>query len=260
MDLNSLSPDELQALMDVTPDSLAVHCGIISDQPAVSEEVRTWKLQRQVSDVLRAPHGLTASDQILSGFSAKYLRDLVAAYKARASPTGAVVSILSTISHLPYFVRYQKAPECSDLAVLQATYIANAQDDPSDQDVIAEMCQFLSTLFVLQGTSPVPEDVKKKLMSKLRTWRRRYRDSFAAESSGRCLDALAGDRELTEMSMILKSILEKPLNECGAPGCNSGVQRDLKQCGRCKSIVYCGIPHQKEHWSEHKKLCFPATF
>lgn len=31
--------------------------------------------------------------------------------------------------------------------------------------------------------------------------------------------------------------------------------RDLKRCSRCNMLSYCGIPHQKDHWSEHSDFC-----
>ena len=30
---------------------------------------------------------------------------------------------------------------------------------------------------------------------------------------------------------------------------------ELKRCGCCKMIAYCGKSHQKEHWPQHKELC-----
>ena len=30
---------------------------------------------------------------------------------------------------------------------------------------------------------------------------------------------------------------------------------NLKMCGGCKTVGYIGKEEQKEHWSEHKKLC-----
>jgi hypothetical protein len=92
----------------------------------------------------------------------------------------------------PYFIRFQKTPAASDLVVLQATRMANAIDDPSDPEVIGDICQFLSTLLVLQGTTAIPEDIKEKLVQKLNTWRRRYEGRFPGETSDRCYQSLKG--------------------------------------------------------------------
>ena len=72
--------------------------------------------------------------------------------------------------------------------------MANAIDDPSNPKVIAEICQFLSTLLVLQGTTAIPEDVKEKLIPKLTTWRRRYKGQHPGETSDRCYQSLKGTR------------------------------------------------------------------
>ena len=92
----------------------------------------------------------------------------------------------------PYFVRFQKTPAASDLVVLQATRMANTIDDPSDPKVIGDICQFLSTLLVLQGTTAIPEDIKEKLIQKLNIWRRRYEGQFSGETSDRCYQSLKG--------------------------------------------------------------------
>ncbi|KAF8555674.1 hypothetical protein OG21DRAFT_1507438 [Imleria badia] len=170
--------------------------------------------------------------------------------------------MINVVCHLPYFVRFQKTPAGSDLVVLEATRIGNAVDDPSESE-IGEICQFLSTLLVLQGTSTIPEDIKQKLIPKLDTWRRRYDGQFPGETSDRCYQSLKGTLEMTMMSRMMKDKLEMPLSQCGARGCDlraDSVGLELKQCSRCKSAVYCGATHQKEHWAEHKKKCYPAAF
>lgn len=30
---------------------------------------------------------------------------------------------------------------------------------------------------------------------------------------------------------------------------------EWKHCGKCRSVYYCGVEHQRQDWSEHKKLC-----
>lgn len=65
-------------------------------------------------------------------------------------------------------------------------------DDPSDPKVVAEVCQCLSTLLVLQGTTAIPEDIKKKLIPKFNAWRRRYQGQVAGETSDRCYQSLIG--------------------------------------------------------------------
>ncbi|KAF8141455.1 hypothetical protein EV363DRAFT_1308138 [Boletus edulis] len=155
--------------------------------------------------------------------------------------------MINAVCHLPYF----------------ATRIANTMDDPSEPKIIFEICQFLSTFLVLQGTTAIPEDVKQKLIPKLNTWRRRYQGQFPGETSDRCYLSLTGSLEMVVLSKMMKETLEKPLNQCGVRGCDRRVDSvgpELQQCSRCKSAVYCGASHQKQHWTEHKKSCYPATF
>ena len=40
---------------------------------------------------------------------------------------------------------------------------------------------------------------------------------------------------------------------CGNPACYN--HQNLKACGRCKVVYYCGTFCQKEHWKMHKKDC-----
>jgi len=41
-------------------------------------------------------------------------------------------------------------------------------------------------------------------------------------------------------------------NRCGLESCTNDAN---KMCIQCKSIYYCSVEHQKEHWPEHKKKC-----
>ncbi|KIJ21018.1 hypothetical protein PAXINDRAFT_165814 [Paxillus involutus ATCC 200175] len=265
--MSFLSPAEVQALADVTAESLAAVCGLKGDHWSdTSEDRRMAALKHQLL-ILRPTRALAGSvsesDVVLSKFSAKYLPSLVARYKTYTTPVNSAVAMINVVSHLPYFLRFQKTPECSDLVVLQATRIAIAENDPSDPDVLGGMCQFLSTLLILQGISTIPQDVKQKLVQKLDTWRHRYDGQWAAETSGCCCGFLSGNFAMTQVSRKVKDMCETVLNHCAAQGCDRRVGvagPELKQCSRCKSVVYCGEPHQKQHWAQHKKLCFPPTF
>ncbi|KAG9313150.1 hypothetical protein JVU11DRAFT_6600 [Chiua virens] len=227
---------EVQALLNVTARSLASHCGLendASDPDVRSEERRFADLRRQIGLIQRWPRHQAVA--VYSEFSAQYLPALVALYKTYTTPYNIPMMTINSISDLPYFVRLQRTPVASDMVVLQATRIADAADGPSDLDIIAEQCQFLSTLLVLQGTTSIPEDVKKKLVPKLNMWRRRYNGQFAAETAGRCYEALRGARDMVEMSKLMKGTLEKPLNQCGAQGCchrTDSADSELKQCSR----------------------------
>jgi hypothetical protein len=68
-----------------------------------------------------------------------------------------------------------------------------AQDFDIDISGIGEICQFLSTLMVLQGTSEITEDEKALLLPKLAGWKRSGRGVLAGNTSERCLDLLTND-------------------------------------------------------------------
>ncbi|KAF8448862.1 hypothetical protein L210DRAFT_3387694 [Boletus edulis BED1] len=257
--MQALNPEEVQDILNVTAQSITRHCGLTNDpsNPDVrSEEHRLIDLSRQVG--LFSRQQITTPLNILIRFSAKHLPALVAQYKKHTAPYNIATVMINAVCHLPYFVRYQKTPAASDLAVLQATRIANTMDDPSEPKIIFEICQFLSTFLVLQGTTAIPEDVKQKLIPKLNTWRRRYQGQFPGETSDRCYLSLTGSLEMVVLSKMMKETLEKPLNQCGVRGCDRRVDSvgpELQQCSR-----QCGASHQKQHWTEHKKSCYPATF
>jgi hypothetical protein len=80
------------------------------------------------------------------------------------------------------------------LTLLQAHRIAN--DSPADMsaDMIGEICQFLSTLLVLQDASDMSQEDKQKLLQKLTQWSRTWRGQFAGETSLRCRDILTNNR------------------------------------------------------------------
>ena len=47
------------------------------------------------------------------------------------------------------------------------------------------------------------------------------------------------------------------VNECAVTKCPNFAN---KRCSRCKSVYYCSVEHQKEHWVNHKSLCIiPIT-
>jgi hypothetical protein len=65
-----------------------------------------------------------------------------------------------------------------------------AQEYEIDKDGIGEICQFLSTLLVLQDVSEVSEEDKGLLVPKLARWKRSGKGALAGNASERCLDLL----------------------------------------------------------------------
>ncbi|KAF8555675.1 hypothetical protein OG21DRAFT_1602756 [Imleria badia] len=293
MDIEDLSSAELQAIFHVTPQSIARHCGLLEDpsNPDVrSEERRIVDLERQLGlmqtvEIKRTLLSLVEDLPIIrdlddhrrgmlevrsvpdpgvlfSEFSAIYLPALVAKYRKHTTPHNTATTAINVLCHLPYFVRFQRTPAASDLVILQATRVASIMVDPEPK-IIGTICQFIFILFVLQGTNEIPEDIKQNLISKFDRWRRAYKGQFAGETSDRCYQILQGNPDMAVNFKTFRDKFERPLVQCGVQGCDRRVDSDgpeLKQCSRCKTAVYCGAAHQKEHWAKHKKMCYTPTF
>ncbi|KAH7914589.1 hypothetical protein BJ138DRAFT_1056571 [Hygrophoropsis aurantiaca] len=259
--MSFLQPQALQGILNVTVESLAGHCGLSNDQSNhdIEDSIRVARLKQQLGILQSRPRA--ASDKIYYEFAANHLPALMNTYRQKSTAANFAMTMLNVVSHTAYFIRFQRSVAGSDLASLLASRIANAEADP-DVEVIGEMCQFLSTLFVLQGATSVNEADRAKLVPKLRRWNRAYTGYLASDTSERCLGALTGDFMFQQMSRSIKTMLEQPLDQCGA-NCNRRVRSnasELLQCSRCKTAVYCGVPHQKQAWATHKALCFPPTF
>lgn len=117
-----------------------------------------------------------------------------------------------------------------------------ADMDPlkSDDDYamsVAETCQFLSTLLVLYDLGhDSDEPTRKKVVDKLKNWRRTYRGKFCEQMAQRCLDMLepqgvAGGQMLMMLPMV-KAHLEKGLTSCNVTNCSVAEQQSLMQCAR----------------------------
>lgn len=238
---------DMQALLNVTADSLAEHCGLTGDQ-----QENSVFLERQLGLLQRNP----SQSVINSEFCAKYLPALVDAYNAQDTPFNVPMRMLNVLAYLPYFSRFLLTTAGSSICKTQARRMTTASSDPADPVCIVEMCQFLSTLLALQGMNSVSEEDKQVLLPKLRQWNRRY----LKQQITRCLKQLEGDPETTVMALGLKRHCEKSLNECGFEGCGKSGTSKLLQCSRCKTAVYCDRDHQKKSWPSHKTTCFQAIF
>ncbi|KZV74478.1 hypothetical protein PENSPDRAFT_601290 [Peniophora sp. CONT] len=201
-------------------------------------------------------------DHIWFEMSAKYLPQLVEYWRGDESgPMPPAARAMNVASYTPYFVRFLNSPAGEGLAALHTKRVAQFADDLTKQaipDRVAEANQFLATLLLIQGPDGVDPADKQALLPKLKTWKNMpiFRGRLASEASDRVLSLLTNNRVL-EMQMV-KTMLLRSLNECGAPGCQ--VSSGLQRCGRCKTIGYCDETHQKQAWSKHKKLCFATNF
>ncbi|KAJ8583035.1 hypothetical protein M405DRAFT_775865 [Rhizopogon salebrosus TDB-379] len=237
----------IQALLNVTAESLAGYCGLTGDR-----QENSLALERQLALLQRNPSHMT----INSEFSAKYLPALVDAYNAQDAPFTVPMRMLNTIAYLPYFARFLSTSAGPSMCATQAHRIVTGTSNSTDPSHIVEICQFLSTLLALQGVSAVSEEDLKVLLPKLRQWNRTYQK----QQITRCLRQLEGDRETTAMAHGLKEHCERSLNECGFESCGETGTAKLFQCARCKTAVYCNRDHQKKAWPLHKPTCFTSVF
>ena len=80
------------------------------------------------------------------------------------------------------------------LAALQTKRTAQATDNNSmTVDEVGEICQFLSTLLILQGAADADDLDKATLVPKLNQWKRIYSGRLASDTSERCLALLTDD-------------------------------------------------------------------
>ncbi|KIM82518.1 hypothetical protein PILCRDRAFT_820376 [Piloderma croceum F 1598] len=261
MSFSVSSHEELQAIMNVTVESLAGFCGLTGGE---DQQADYRSLMQQLGILQTRPMAL--QKKIHNEFAAKYLPALMSVYRESSGPLNAAMTMLNVISYTAYFVRFQRSSAGSDLAAIQAHRTAI---DPAstllDIDTIGEITQFLGTLLLLQGTSGITEDDKKALLSKMNKWKNIYRGTgrVAEKASERCNALLARKSGLPAGYKDVKDHIEQVVEQCGAEGCSRRQQTsgsELMQCARCKSALYCGTAHQKQAWPSHKSTCFAPTF
>ncbi|OJA18329.1 hypothetical protein AZE42_02798 [Rhizopogon vesiculosus] len=205
---------DIQALLNVTADSLAEYCGLTGDQ-----QENPLSLERQLALLQRNPSHIV----INSEFAAKYLPTLVDAYNAQDAAFSVPMRMLNTIGYL-----FLSTSAGSSMCATQAHRMATTSSNSVDPTCIVEECQFLSTLLALQGTHAVSDEDRQALLPKLRQWNR----SYQKQQITRCLRQLEGDSETTAIARGLKKHVERSLNECGFEDCaNTGTSK-LLQCAR----------------------------
>ena len=76
-------------------------------------------------------------------------------------------------------------------------------------------------------------------------------------------------REWSSPFPAVAALLDEPLRElppdrddkvrvCALPQCNldgKGLFCKMLKCGRCRSVYYCSLEHQREHWKAHRPSC-----
>ncbi|KAK0459188.1 uncharacterized protein EV420DRAFT_1538791 [Desarmillaria tabescens] len=247
--------------MNVSAESLAECCGVASNGQDAAPDI----LKIQLGVVQSWPQ--IEQKRAYHELAAKYMPSLVEKFRTSDVPWGSTAVMLDVISFTPFFVRFLQTSAGQGLSAVQVQRMIASRNsfNPSTQSLhtIAEVCQFLATLLVLEGTEKITADEQKSLEEMLSGWLRSIPPVFASETCERCLTLLSADQESRFMANSVKGMLEKALRQCGGAGCDRETKDDgsaLMQCGRCKCAVYCGTQHQKQAWSMHKSICFASSF
>jgi len=226
------------------------------------EQSITENLKKRLS-LLQNGGSREVQHRIHHELAAKHLPALMTAYRALSTPTNAPMVLMNVISYTPYFVRFIVLPENTDLSLLLLQRIANSEIVSSDmQETIAELCQFVATVLMLQSRNGLSKEDLNAVINKLRHWARAYRDTFAEDASLRALMLLAPNGTNQEKAMLanVSMQLNKGVNNCAVCLEGRSSKQELLQCSRCKTVRYCGVQHQKVDWSSHKKMCIAPSF
>ena len=92
----------------------------------------------------------------------------------------------------PYFVRFTQTPAGANLARIQAKRMARVDLLPvgDHEKVVAELCQFLSTLFIIYALDFDEVEDRELLLARVKEWRDMYKGTFADETAKRVIDML----------------------------------------------------------------------
>ncbi|KDQ08254.1 hypothetical protein BOTBODRAFT_38086 [Botryobasidium botryosum FD-172 SS1] len=231
------------------------------------ERMPVVRIKRQLG-LLQVPAMAPLQIIVHHELAAKHLPTLMRMYRDSSIPNNAAMMLINSVSHTPYFVRFLQLAENADVCVIHArrtAYATFSAVPPHDlADTVAETCQFLSTLLVLQNTVGLAAEDKLALTRKLRAWSQQYRNKFAEEVSERAL-MLLGPRvgETASIVNVVRTQLEKGISHCKARNCDLTGQNnggELLMCSKCRTVRYCGAQHQRQDWPSHKKVCFTPAF
>lgn len=99
-----------------------------------------------------------------------------------------VASTLISCIFSAYFARFSSLQAGQGIGALQAERMASPDLNPNvfSTDEVAEACQFLSTVLILQGKDTVGEEVRTALIGRLAHWKRHFGSGFVIETIERC--------------------------------------------------------------------------
>ncbi|KAI0091336.1 hypothetical protein BDY19DRAFT_935212 [Irpex rosettiformis] len=208
-------------------------------------------------------------DPVWHELAAKHLPELVTKFRSDDSgPLTPTARVINVISYTPYFIRFlstppARSPSLASLYTHRVSQHSQSLSASSNPDDVAETCQFLATLLLVQGTDDIQKQDKDSLLPVLRQWVKRpaFRGRLASDASERVVWLLTGDRSMAQPLSMVRNHLIAPLEKCSAQGCSkTRANGDLMKCSRCKSALFCTKDHQKLAWGAHKRICFEPVF
>ncbi|KAL0955722.1 hypothetical protein HGRIS_001939 [Hohenbuehelia grisea] len=185
----------MQGIVNVSAESLVQHAGVQVGQPQFQGAAPEF-LSRLLKTQLGILQTRSRQEQleVHCEVAARYLPELVHAYRMCTGPINPPMTLLNVISYTSYFIRFLKTPEGYDITTLQAHRTAQEAEYMSmlNATEVGEAGQFLSTLLLLQGAAAVADEDRNILIPKLRQWQRSF-NGLASDVSERCLAILTDD-------------------------------------------------------------------
>ncbi|KAJ7080004.1 hypothetical protein B0H15DRAFT_857664 [Mycena belliarum] len=198
------------------------------------------------------------------------------------------MNMLVAVQHTPYFNRYFRSsspvadPGKRFPQVLAERFLTlaprleheisrSSPGHPGRQErskfVAAKSLLILGTLLRLSRLEPrvlLPRQLVARLSSFLRRWKTRHHGVFLGAISGRLHFFITA--RIPRPSPAPDPPSEPPVKPmrkpCSLPSCP--VRDNLQTCGRCRTVRYCCIDHQRAHWEhpggEHKLKCHETLY
>ncbi|KAJ7456942.1 hypothetical protein FB451DRAFT_598732 [Mycena latifolia] len=197
------------------------------------------------------------------------------------------MNMLVAVQHTPYFTRYVRSSSpVADAGkhlprVLAERFLTLSSrleheiarptpGQPGRQErykfIAAKSLLLLGTLLRLSRSEPralLRPQTAARLSSFLRRWKTRHHGIFLGAVSGRLHYFLTARLQRDRLTQPPTELAAKTTRRpCSLPSCP--VRDNLQACGRCKTVRYCCIEHQRAHWEhpggEHKLNCHKTLY
>jgi len=193
----------------------------------------------------------------------------------------AYLEMLVYMQYSPYFSKFlHSSPDGKRLsqtfaerfAALGPTWDRNISHPPKDrpdgyyESVTRSSVGLLSTIcaaFAKEADqdSVIHSGTRDTLIPMCTRWATLYKGEPLGEASSRAARVLAQEPDILEAAHRVRRQM-KNWNVCSMPKCNN--KSTLKACGRCQTVRYCSVDHQRQHWGlktlPHKNYCYATEY